>query len=341
VTGEPYDVVFGVGFVPGRSNPQRMRVIKLQYDRNYFQPKHGLISCGTEELTIAGNAKVTGGLGHLHSNGTVKIIGGSTSVAQKLSAAVEVEGNANAGAVEYPSPEEFCPEVEASDFYGRAAPPYTCYEGDTSQACLNEPAFPGLDGRLVLWWDLCPDGTARKAGPSACTGDIVFQQGQGAANHRGWRWSSQQKEWRTQGIQSGVYYVYRSSVDVSGGGQATATILVEQQSTDAKTGNTDWSGNAKVRAALEELVLVTDRDLELRGTAGGIEVEGLFAVGEQAALTGTASVSGAVYVRDRPSMPGSPVHEHSSITGNFTIDYSTELDVPLLGVVRITHWNEQ
>lgn len=333
----PYDLVFGVGLVPSRDDPARVRVIRVRYDRAFFQPKHGLLGCGSIE--VAGNARITGDLGHVHANGSVDFDGSSYLIEGRLSAGSVTGDSSKAGVVEVPSVEEVCPRVRALDFYGRANEPYTCYEGS---ACADTPP-DGKDGRKVRWWDLCSDGTARRGGSSPCDGEIVFDQAKkSAANHMGWSYQANRNEWSTQSLRSGIYYVHEARASISGSGTGTVSVLVGADGSDAgETGNLEWKGSSKMDAALDGLTLVTDRDLDFQGSSsgGGSEIEGLIAVGEQADLGGTARIHGSVYVRDAPHTTNSPVPK-TRVRGNFEINYNRELDVPMIGTIRIVAWNE-
>jgi hypothetical protein len=325
-TGEAHDLIFGVSFVPDRDRPERVRVIRMTFQREFFQPNHGIQSCG--DLTIRGSStSVTGNLASIVANGAVSLKGASEDqVAQGITQFAD----------------EDCPEVEAEDIYPRAGPPHTCYDpADCAQV-------GGVDGNAVLWWDLCPDGTARKVGSTPCTGEVVYvepSQGGPANNHRGWRFRTgggQQPRWQTRNLQSGVFFVHEANARIEGSGTATATVIVHKNEDDnGRSGNLHMSGSSEVIPALEGILLVADRDLEMRGSSagGGIDASGLIAVGEQADLAGTAAFAGPVYIRDDPHTTHSWV-EDNEMRGNFTVNYNQEIDITLLGSIRITAWNE-
>jgi hypothetical protein len=335
--GEPLDMIFGVGFVPSRDNAQRTRIIKLRYDRVTFSAKQAILACG--DMDIGGSGTVEGLQGNVHSNGAIHITGTGHSIAQKLSATGGLTGNdPNAGDVEEGSMAEHCPTLSAEDFYGRSVPPYTCYPGVAG--CEGMPTD-------VLWWDLCPDGTARQAGPSPCTGTPVFDQSKkGAGNHLGWSYKLQQGRvtWSVQNIQPGVFYIHEGDASITGQGSGRVTLFTAMKETDeGRSGNISFQGRGKIQPAIEGMLFVADRDLDVQGTAGaggsGAELQGFLAAGEQVKMHGNAAFSGSVYAADAPHTQHSPVAK-TSLSGNFKVKFDTELDVPLLGVIRITAWNE-
>lgn len=337
-TGEAHDVIFGVSFVPSLERPERVRVVRMNFQREYFQPQHGIQGCG--DLTVRGSASIEGEHGSVHANGDVDTHGSSYYVEQGITASGTVSPS---GAGEGGHGAEECPEIHAEDFYAQARPPFTCYSGDE-----NCEALAGVDGNMVRWWDLCPDGTAREAGSAPCTGEVVYDQatagGAQPHDHKGWTFKTTggDPRWQTQNIQSGVFYVHGTNARVEGSGNATATIVVaKDESDDGRSGNLHFRGSGKIVPALEGTVLVTDRDLAMPGAPGGGEFEsqGMIAVGEQADLAGTASFNGPVYIRDDPHTTHSPVSE-SEVRGTFSVTYDEELDITLLGSIRITAWNE-
>lgn len=338
-TGDELDLIFGVSLVPDRARPERVRVIRMRFQREFFQPKHGIQGCG--DMTVRGSASVTGDLGTVHANGNVQTHGDSYHVQEGITASGTVDPpSAGQGGAS----EEDCPEVHAEDLHARAGPPFTCYEA-------GDPDCPQLfdgGGTAVLWWDLCPDGTARRAAPVPCDGEIAYvepAQGGPANNHKGWRHRTgggQDPRWQTRDIQSGVFYIHETNARIEGSGSATATVIVEKDDVDnGRSGNLHFSGSSAIVPALEGIAVVTDRDLEMVGDAsgGGIQAGGMIAVGEQADLAGTAAFQGPVYIRDDPHTTYSPVST-SEVRGNFSVTYDEELDITLLGSIRITAWNE-
>lgn len=332
-SNEPMDVVFGVSFVPDRAVADKVRVVKLQYDRRFFTPKYGLQACG--DLNIAGNATVDGTFGSVQSNGNVNINGSTYSIEEELISSGSITGDtSNAGAIEPFSPDEFCPEIRASDFYAnsQAPSPYSCYDPDTGCTQLKH------DDEPILWWDLCPGGTIRKAGSTPCTGSVWWSGETNSFN--GWKF--QNNKWQApNGLQTGVYYIYRGNGDVNGGGGRVTVLLEADPNDGGTTGNFSLRGNGVFDPAIEKVLFAADRDIEMSGSAGGggLQLEGFVSAYEQIKLDGTATMGGAIYAQDHPHTASSPVAV-TTLKGNYTINHNEDIPVPVTGLVRITAWNE-
>ncbi|MDX1746968.1 MAG: hypothetical protein R3324_13605, partial [Halobacteriales archaeon] len=149
----PLSLILGVGFVPNIDNPEKVRVVRLQFDQRSYNPRHAILACGNFEM--GGNASITDlsgeGSANVHANGdiTTSGSGGSVSVDGKISATgtVAVDSSAATGGTESGAIDEDCPPIEARDFYTR--------QGDVTTT--------------VDWWDLCPDGVARRPDPAETT----------------------------------------------------------------------------------------------------------------------------------------------------------------------------
>lgn len=143
-------------------------------------------------------------------------------------------------------------------------------------------------------------------------------------------WSFNAGTWSigSQGTPLGTYYV-EGAVQVGSNSTLQVTIIAE--------GSIDLSGSPNLTAHTDELLFVTDGDLDI---SGGIDTDviaqGQMLVHEQVSISGNATLGGQLIVEDsRPSLD--PLVDVNSISGNVTIDYNGTLGSNLFFV---TGWRE-
>ena len=136
--------------------------------------------------------------------------------------------------------------------------------------------------------------------------------------------------------------------------QRAVSIFVEADPVNEdNTGSLTMQGNPSFVAAFPDALFVTDNDLKLKGTSGGGNFEcdptidvcsdlqkysGLILVGEQASITGTVDLAGALIVSDQEA--DSIVVQSNVVSGTIILDYDDDLAVDLTGRVTIEFWNE-
>lgn len=354
----PLDVIYAVGAVPSFGAPNaKVRVIKLQIDQDLFIPEFALITDGP--LTFGGNAAIVVPdcdqtttelaletcIADVHTNADFTNPGNSATIQGRVS---QVDGLCPSGAtavngcVDSSSGVEDkpVPEFNARDFYNRHGD-YTPDSGDALE-----------------WFDLCPPGTPvaqasirRPLGDQPCSAgsEELWISGGGTTEYRGWKWAP--GGWRGSSIDAGVFYVYHADAKVTGTkppGRRSVSILVEQNpASKANSGSLDISGNPNVEAAMESVLIITDADLDMQGTAAigscGEDpgaMSGFIGVGEQLKTQGTVSLRGAIMVRDAADDHGLVKRNTAGISGTMCLEFDPTLAMRFSGVWVITFWNE-
>jgi hypothetical protein len=117
-------------------------------------------------------------------------------------------------------------------------------------------------------------------------------------------------------------------VEIAANSTLNITIIAE--------GSIDLSGSPTLTANTDELLFVTDADLDI---SGGVETDvvaqGQMLVHEQVSISGNATLGGQLIVEDATSLD--PLVDVNSISGNVTIDYNGTLGSNLFFV---TGWRE-
>lgn len=350
--------IWSVGFVPSRTDPRYVRVLRVAYDFAPFEPGGAFVTDG--DIEIAGNGVVDGSLGNVHANGDVKVTGGSATITGTLTSGGNITPNSvlTSGSV----------------------------VGDKAN---SGEGFPPVDIPLPVWQDyfdgseyiLCPDGfvwagPAYSDGPEprAAPGDVPCTTGSqlGDASsiaYRGWDYQgndpSAGAEWRVTGntVFRGSYYIHGGSATITGSPSEDASIYNGWRVTIYAApvpgtevcpgvigGDIEIAGNPDMEPwNTDGILLVGGRDVELRGnpSQGQAQINGFIYAYEQASVQGNPSITGAVVTSDgkesladpRCDTAGSPV-SINEISGSATITYDDEIAVPLGDNIRITHWNE-
>lgn len=353
----PLDVVYGVGFVPYMDAPnERVRVLKMQISRRYFSPDHALLTGG--DLEFGGNAEILAPgcdpddedtcNADVHANGNVDVSGSAHTIQGDLTATGSISGSPNTegGSSAGDEEEEPVPSVRARDFYGRDV----TYNSDPQT------------GESVDWYDLCDDGVIREPASSPCTGDVVWPTGDGSTSFLGWSFQAGQNTWRATDVEAGVFYVHHADARVrgsAGDGQRAVTVLLEtDDDRPGQTGSLEMSGNPNLVSALPDTLFVADRDLKLKGTSNGGQVdddtcdpdddpdcdeqryEGFLFAREQIDVSGTVHLSGAIVSEDDEDLHGLVTRSTAGINGTMNLDYDDDLKIDLSGKVTVEFWNE-
>lgn len=351
--GEPLDVIYAAGAIPsfGHDNA-RIRVLKLQVAQDDFTPDHALLS--DSDVRMKGSAAfVMAGcdaaapdpdkcIADVHTNqsfnaesetvvhGTVTSAGGSCTSSAPV---VDCLGSDD-GVAEQP-----IPPFSARDFYR-----------------------PGEQASGVDWYDLCPDGTVKEgSGAGPCNGAQVWPSpDESGTRFRGWRhqttgsWSG----WVGNPVSSGVFYVHRSDARVNGSegeGQQAVTVLVETDaSKPGTTGTLEVGGFPRIRAALDDVLMITDRDFSMEGgeelstdpaddceNRTETQFSGFIGVGEQAKMSGAAMLRGAMIVQDEEDLHSAVQRGlNDEFAGQMCLDFDPDMVIDMSGHWVITYWNE-
>lgn len=356
-TGEPHDIVYGVGFVPALPagvdevdeipDITRVRVVKYLIAQDFFTPDFALHTGGA--LNFGGNASIKSDAcdpaapdencdAHIQVNGELTNPGGSSSVQGE----VRVAGGAcpsissTGGCVDQDDGvvEEPVPTVTARQFYDR-------YDSDFT---------PDQGGQTVEWFDLCPDGQVylpSPSGPCDTTTAPVWPDG-AQTNWLGWTFKN--GDWKATSVSAGVFYVYHADAEINGTDAGSdpskpraVTVFAEADPLQlATTGSIVVTGNPTMEAAFPDVLLIADRDVRMKGTASGgtSTYSGFISAYEQMAVGGTVVVEGALLVQDRENVHPEVTRNTAGIDGNMTLNYDRALSIDLTGYYTITHWSE-
>jgi hypothetical protein len=364
VADEPMNVIYGVGAVPSFDAANaRVRVIKLQIDQDRFIPEFALLTDGA--LRFGGNAAIVVPgcdtstadqaqatcIADVHTNKAFTNPGNASTIQGRVS---QVDGTCPSGitavngcvdAGDGVAPKEI-PVFSSRDFYNRDADKFN----------------PDPEGQSVEWFDLCPPGkpiagvaTVRRPGTEPCMAgseQIWPHPDTPGSTFRGWRWQANQ--WQASAIGAGVFYVYHADAKVTGSdgpGQRAVSIIVEQNPTSkGSSGSLDLSGNPKMQAALQNVLFVTDADLDMHGTTTGgtgtscgeteTSFAGFIGVGEQLKTQGTVELRGAVIERDRADDHNLVQRTNAGVGGTMCLEFDKDLVIDFTGIWVITFWNE-
>lgn len=333
-------VIYAVGYVPTRAAPQRVRILRAEYDFAPFAPGNALLSDG--DLQISGSLDVQGDTGNIHANGIV-VSGGSASASGYISASGGTCANCESAA------------------------------GDPANSGPNRPPreVPSLDPLAmyedVAQYDLCPDGTVH-AGPlyagaegpnptgEPCQGPALEISG---GYFNGWSFGGQTNgigswNYNTNTEYDGSYFVHHGNATVgSHPGRSSrpwrVSIFGSARAVGAEPhcphegGDIDIQGHPVMAPSDvgSPFLLMAGRDLVITGgTDGGtLEGEGVMAAHEQFYVRGDLDLHGILLSNDKCDTPGSPTADNS-VSGNATIIHNGTGEVPLGGMIRTTHWLE-
>jgi hypothetical protein len=339
-----FDVIYSVGYVPTRANPFKIRIIRAQYDYAPFVPSTAILTNGN--LTLGGNATITGAGGSVHANGNVIIQGSS----------VTVEGYESASG-------SICQGCDPTN-----------PDSGPGKPRREVPLIDPRENYVLSEYDLCPDGLVR-TGPAYGVGDYPPNSSGVPCGgtvipglYRGWEPPQDTDEpdpskgtlwtYNEQEVYSGVYYIYQGSARITGNPGTVAnpwyvTIFAEANPSSAGEtsgdcphvhvgGDIDVQGGADVRPhpSAQRLHLIAGRDLQMTGNPGN-KWEGVYAAHEQFELRGNVEMEGVVLANDYCDTPGSPVTQNIiNVGGSASLNYDGTWEIPIGRRIRTTHWNE-
>ncbi|OFW01874.1 MAG: hypothetical protein A3I61_02470 [Acidobacteria bacterium RIFCSPLOWO2_02_FULL_68_18] len=256
------------------------------------------------DLTISGSVTVTGGAhASVHSNGDLTVDGGSASVSGDLTASGEYDGPAGGSGG---APEKPLPRIRAEDYKHHAQ--YVL--SDDGLVLCNQS---GGCGATAYGGTVCDSGNSG----NDCRGAYGWQ----FDGPDGWSMGSAGTPL------SGTFYV-EGAARISSSPTLAITLIAE--------GSIDISGSPVLTAHTDELLFVTDGDLDISGGVDtDVVAQGQMLVHEQISISGNATLGGQLVVEDAASVD--PLVENNSISGSVTIDYNGTLGTNLFFV---TAWRE-
>jgi hypothetical protein len=341
------DVIYSVGYVPTRSAPYKVRIIRAAYDYAPFVPSVAILTDGN--LQIGGSATITGAGGSVHANGNV-IVSGSPHIDGYVSASGSCTG--------------CVPPPPGATIQNQG-------ESGPGKPKREVPLINPRENYVMSDYDLCPNGQIR-TGPSyiddgkapnttgAPCGGTLIAVASASTPWRGWKYmgfdSSKAHQWHFSDPApfDGVYYIYQGSAQVtSSPGTPTTpwkvTLFAEAISSGEEPGHCphvggdiDMAGGGTVKpnSKAQPLHLIAGRDLLMNGTPGN-KWEGVYAAHEQFKLEGHVEMNGVIIANDYCDTVGSPVSKNIiNVGGSAKINYDGGLEVPLGRRIRTTHWNE-
>lgn len=371
--GQELPWVYGVSFIPSRAaaDPE-IRVVKMQFDEGFFLPPRAILTQG--DLTLGGSLSIGGENGSVHTNGSVTVNGGALTTTGPVTSSGSFSGGCSgcgegSGQIDDSLP---LPDISAIAVYKREAKTHAdrfdastgTYDGDWFDLCS--------DGTVqVPTFTEGPPASGPPTPCSALSGNRILYDANDPnqpSRYRGWTWSSAQSTWSAGGggnnnvaspLADGIYYVHHANADISGSVDADMrlTVVVDAHGVNDPSTGTDttctggWAGNesgslsitgvggGSFRSFLNDLLFLTDRDVQTSGNMQGTTLGGVMAAHEQLGIGGTPNVEGAVVAEDACDTHRSPVHANT-VSGNFTLTYTGTGSVPLSAIVRITAWNE-
>ena len=249
------------------------------------------------DLTISGNASVTGTEGSVHANGDLTLSGNAAITKDATSSGgYSASGSVVVGGAYGESqPLMTVPSVRASDHLSKAD--FILTSGGT----LTPP-----EGAVIC------DASADN---DACEDIGYGGEYEGAS---GWKLNGNHAS-----IIAGTYYV-EGGVDISGNQGSTLDPL---EVTIIAEGSIDVSGNVDLVPDYPGLLFVTDGDLEASGNFVANTTEGQMLVHEQVELTGNVTLAGQLLVEDAAN--ASNLVTANSISGNAMQAYNGGLAGPI------------
>lgn len=251
------------------------------------------------DLNIAGNTKVLGTKGNVHSNGDITG-GGSEEISGDVTATGEIDDDIDpAGLVAGGMPPISVPEIKASDYLNLAD--YIMTSGGTILIASTGVACSGSGAGA------CPTGWSFSGGTWSASGSMPS---------------------------TGTYYV-QGSAEVHGTGKSAGftqlSIIAE--------GSIKITGNGKFKPENGAgIQFVTNGDFELGGTVDAddsVDMDGQIMIREQMKIYGNSEFQGRVMVEDRDGdtngydaatnpngRRGSSTLADNSLAGNMTVTYN-------------------
>jgi hypothetical protein len=256
-----------------------------------WSPNEAFVSGG--DLTVDGNADITGVNGSIHSNKYLDL-GGSSIIAGDATSCNggNIDPDCVGGTVDTAAPTVDIPDINLTTMQG-----------------LRDQAK--ADGKAV--YELMANGKIYK------DGGVVSPGGE----YHGWSMTG--GEWvlsSTKADLDGMFYVSGDVILMGGKEGISMTVLAE--------GNVDMSGNGDFTSYYENLFLVSLHDIKLSGTPQQTGDLGIVLAREQVETVGNVFIRGTILAADldnasnyvESTIVASDIIEKSLITGNFDIEYN-------------------
>jgi hypothetical protein len=332
-------IAYGIGYIPSRANPDRIRVLRAEYQISILTvPSAAILANGnvrfTSSVEVQGSVHTNGNLFSSSSLEATGTITSSGSTCQNC-----VSGGAAGSGPGLPAQE--VPPVHPRDYYDL-----------------------GTSGSAR--WDLCPDGTARLPADesSPCTGTVVSPSG----TFRGWSFTSggpnfgNRWNYGTSTRYDGIYYVYQGNAIIANVGTTSnpwrATIITEtershdfEETTPAAShcphvGGDIVSSSAvaiKAHPEAENVVMVAGRDIT---SSSAYDVVGppsnLIYAHEQIMFSSAVDLDAGLVAENACNTPGSSVDSTDAIfmSSSVSINYDGTGGAGGENSVKTTIWNE-
>ena len=295
--GQPLPTLYGVGYVPSKSNPANVRVLRMDFSEaaSALGVEHAFLTGG--HLSFSGAAsEVLGAGGSVHANGDVVNWNGST-ISESLTYGDDG-----------PAEQDSDPEIRGGHIEG--IPVITARSLYDSQAAVDLRD-------AGQWIELCSEGKAFAPEPHSgepCSDGIELSDEEHGWDYRHGEWES------TSSVVDGmVYYVHHADASLKGGTgrpsrpsecspgaggpggggsgrDARFSVLVEAG--DVGGGDLAAAGNISAEPAWSGIFAVADGDVKFTG-ASNITNEGEPAVvvaGGRIDVGGTFSSEGVAFV---------------------------------------------
>jgi len=261
-------------------------------------------------LDITGSVEVTGAdAAHadVHSNGDLTI-DGSASVLGDMTASGAYDGPSGGMGGQ---PEKPLPEINAEDYKHHAD---FILEDNGSMTCNSAGGCTNVNS-----------GVSWGYGATMCT---AGGSGNGCRTDWGWRFAGGGWEMGSAGTPHNGTFYSETDVSIQSGPTLTMTLIAE--------GSIDLSGSPNLTADTDELLFVTNGDLDISGGIDtSIVAQGQMLVHEQLSISGNATLGGQIIVEDAAN--NHSLVDRNEISGNVTINYNGALGTNLFFV---TGWRE-
>lgn len=348
-----HQAVYSLGWSPRYGAPEaKSRLLKAEYLFAPYAPHQAILTGG--DLSINSSTTVTTAPGSdptlatVHTNGNLTVANGNPTVTGLVtqsgtgSFASSNKFTANAGGTVTSSPKVSIPFPGARAVWYRNR--------------LTNP--PGG------WYDLCPDGSARRPdGLDPCTGSVYVTLSSGSS-FRGWTYTpptgaGAPATWAAttalkQNGYSGTYYISQGDVvnPASNAGSAVPNLTVLASSVGPSGtcnkvgGNISWGSTDVVAPSLPSTWLIADQDLvtssnyRAGSVSGGTVISGFFIAGDQISMqTSSNGAYGAVIAMDQCNPATGSLASFDEVK-NPSIYYDPNAQAPFTDVVNNTLWLE-
>ena len=257
------------------------------------------------DLTMGGDATISGAGGSIHTNGNL-IISGTPTVSQNVSASGTVSGNTGgvAGTVTSGAATQDIPLITPSDYQIYAEYSLQSDGKVKRMSDLTIVHDVNVDGPWNNWTHSVPNWTM--SGASSIDDAMLYIEGNVTV-------SSNPASWSTALVATG-------SIELSG-----QPILTNYKDASDPVG-------------IQNLLFVAGTDLKINGNASQT-LAGVIGAGEQLQISGDPTLSGTIIIGNTGSASG--LVTANDITGEASITYSGGLDVPFGGTTgKIRSWLE-